>query len=383
MTRLLDVLSRLVTAQPIATLLVLLAVTVALGAGFTRLAPQAEATVFLPQDSRAATASGKIGALFGGSNDTIAATLLFRGNAVLTPEGLSQMDGVLSRVASDPRVAPLLAPPNPVIAPTNMLASVLGVNDFAPLSQQQIDQAASQVPIDRLVGTDSDDARVAIATVRLLTDADGDGDAEDDADALTQAQLAIRDIAEASQGPLEGGSLSPATVSEETGAATGFQMMLLMGLALLVIAALLLLFTRSLFDLLMSLLGLVLTIVWMMGAQGWLGPNGLGVIGPPNILTTMVPIMLIGLVVDYAIQTVGRYREQRNEGRQVEAATRLGLRSVIIPPLAGRCHHHSRLPDQPHLRDPGQRRLRRCRGHRGGSGPRRHADAALVVAGAA
>ncbi len=328
MTKVLDALSRLVTAQPIATLVVLVLVTVGLGAGFTRLAPQAEGTVFLPQDSRAATASDKIAALFGGSNDTITATLLFRGNAVLTPEGLSQMDGVLSRVASDPRVAPLLAPPNPVVAPTNMLASVIGVNDFAPLSQQQIDQAASQVPIDRLVGTDSDGALVAIATVRLLTDADGDGD---DADALTQAQLVIRDIAEASQGPLEGGSLSSATVSEETGGATGSQMILLMGLALLVIAALLLLFTRSLFDLLMSLLGLVVTIVWMMGAQGWLGPNGLGVIGPPNILTTMVPIMLIGLVVDYAIQTVGRYREQRNEGHQVEAAARLGLRSVIIP----------------------------------------------------
>ena len=275
MTKVLDALSRLATVQPIATLVVLVLVTVALGAGFTRLAPQAEATEFLPQDSRAATASDKIAALFGGSDDTTTATLLFRGNAVLTPEGLSQMDGALSRVASDPRVAPLLAPPNPVIGPTNMLASVLGVNDFAPLSQQQIDQAASQVPIDRLVGTDSDGARVAIATVRLLTDADGDGDAEDDADALTQAQLAIRDIAEASQGPLEGGSLSSATVSEETGGATGSQMILLMGLALLVIAALLLLFTRSLFDLLMSLLGLVLTIVWMMGAQGWLGPNGL------------------------------------------------------------------------------------------------------------
>ena len=331
MTKVLDTLTWLVTVQPIATLVVLLAITVALGAGFTRLAPQAEATVFLPQDSRAMTASDKIAALFGDSNDTITATLLFRGNgnAVLSPDGLSQMDGVLTRVASDPRVAPLLAPPNPVIAPTNMLASVLGVNDFAPLSQQQIDQAASQVPIDRLVGTDSDGARVAIATVRLLTDANGD--AEDDADPLTQAQLAIRDIAVASQGPLRGGSLSPATVSEETGSATGIQMILLMGLALLVIAALLLLFTRSLLDLLMSLLGLVLTIVWMMGAQGWLGPNGLGVIGPPNILTTMVPIMLIGLVVDYAIQTVGRYREQRIEGRQVKAAARLGLRFVIIP----------------------------------------------------
>ena len=108
-------------------------------------------------------------------------------------------------------------------------------------------------------------------------------------------------------------------------------MMILMGLALAVIAALLLLFTRSLFDLILSLLGLVLTIVWVMGAQGWLGPNGVGLIGAPNTLTTMVPIMLIGLVVDYAIQTVGLYREQRNEGHEVRVAARLGLRSVIIP----------------------------------------------------
>ena len=87
--------------RPIVTLLVFLAVTVALCSGFTRLAPQTEAKVFLPHDSRAATASGKITALFGGSDDTITARLLFHGNAVLAPKGLSQIDGVLSRVASD------------------------------------------------------------------------------------------------------------------------------------------------------------------------------------------------------------------------------------------------------------------------------------------
>ena len=330
MSKVLDALSWLVTVQPIATILVLLAVTIALGAGFTRMAPQAETTVFLPTDSRVATAAGKIEVLFGGTKDTIAATLIFRGNA-LTPDGLAQIDGALDQATSDSRVAPLLALPDPVIAPTSLIAAALGTDDFASLSQQQIDQAAAQLPIDRLVGADVDGTQVAIANVRLLKDIDGDGDTEDDEDILAAAELAIRDIAEASRGPLDGGSLSPAVVSEETSAATGSEMMLLMGLALAVIAALLLLFTRSLFDLILSLLGLVLTIVWVMGAQGWLGPNGIGLIGAPNTLTTMVPIMLIGLVVDYAIQTVGLYREQRNEGHEVRVAARLGLRSVIIP----------------------------------------------------
>ena len=164
--------------------------------------------------------------------------MIFRGNA-LTPDGLAQIDGALDQATSDSRVAPLLALPDPVIAPTSLIAAALGTDDFASLSQQQIDQAAAQLPIDRLIGADVDGTQVAIANVRLLKDIDGDGDTEDDEDILAAAELAIRDIAEASRGPLDGGSLSPAVVSEETSAATGSEMMLLMGLALAVIAALL------------------------------------------------------------------------------------------------------------------------------------------------
>ena len=330
MTRLLDVVSRLITASPIVTLIVLLAVTIGLGAGFTRMAPQADNTAFLPGDSRVAAANSRIEELFGGSSDTISATLLFRGDA-LTPGGLAQMDGALSQVISHPEVAPLLTDPNPVIAPTLLVAAALGTTDFASLTQQQIDQATAQLPVSRMVGTDTDGSQVAIATVRLVRDVDGDGDIEDDADTLVSAELAIREIAQSSRGPLEGSSLSPSTLAEESGAATGSEMLMLMGLALVVIAVLLLLFTRSIFDVALSMLGLVLTIVWVIGAQGWLGPNGLGVMGPPNPLTTMVPIMLIGLVVDYAIQTVGLYREQRHAGNDVKAAARMGLRAVIIP----------------------------------------------------
>ncbi len=330
MTRLLDVVSRLVTANPIVTLILLLAVTIVLGAGFTRMAPQADSTAFLPDDSRVYAANGRIADLFGSKSETISVTLLFRGDA-LTPEGLAQIDGAMSQILSHPEVAPLLTDSNPVIAPTFIFAAALGTDDFASLTQQQIDQAKAQLPVSRMVGTDSDGSQVAIATVRLVMDADGDGDIEDDADILSSAELAIREIVESSQGPLEGSSLSPSTLAEESQGATGSQMFLLMGLALAVIAILLLLFTRSIFDLVLSMLGLVLTIVWAIGAQGWLGPNGLGLMGPPNPLTTMVPIMLIGLVVDYAIQTVGLYREQRHAGNDVRTAARKGLRAVIIP----------------------------------------------------
>ena len=212
---------------------------------------------------------------------------------------------MVGEVEADGLVAPLLAAP--VVSPTRPLAAALGTDDFASASQADIDAAAQGNPaLARLVGSDVDGGPVAVAYVRLHK--------IEDEERLESAELAVRDIAESAAGEVEGSSLSPATVSEETSQAVGPQMMQLMILALVVIAALLFLFTRSLFDLLLSLLGLVMTIVWVMGAQGWLGPNGAGLIGAPNTLTTMVPIMLIGLVVDYAIQTVGLYRERRNEG---------------------------------------------------------------------
>ena len=217
--------------------------------------------MFLPDDSRVAAADGKIEAMFGGSADVVTVTLLFRGDT-LTPDGLSQMDGALKQVASDSRVVPLLAQPQPVTAPTLMIGAALDTEDFASVSQQQIDEAVARVPVDRLNGTDADGSQVSTASVRLSFDAD-------DADALTAAELAIRDIVRDSQGPLEGSSLSAAVIDEESSGASGSEMLVLMVIALGVIGAVLLLFTRSIFD----------------------------------------------LAVDYAIQTVGLYREQRIEGK--------------------------------------------------------------------
>ena len=329
-SRPLDWLSRIATVRPAWTLAVLAVVTIVLGAGITRLAPQADSTVFLPPDSEVAKALDSMEELFGRAQRATSATVIFRGDA-LAPDGLAQIDELLERVERDPRMEPALAPPEPFNAPTTLLARVLGPVEFGDLSQAEIDRAAASLPIDGLVGADVDGGTVAIARVRLLQDLDGDGETEDDEARLADLQLALHALAGESEGPLAATTLSAAVIDEEVAEASGSEMLVLMMLALAVIAALLLLFTRSPFDLLISVVGLVVTIVWVMGGQGWLGPNGLGVIGAPNVLTSLVPIMLIGLVVDYAIQTLALYREQRVAGEGARGAARLGLRAAIVP----------------------------------------------------
>ncbi len=333
MGRVLDGLSWLVTVRPVVTLAVVVAITIALGAGIPQRAPQADNEIFLSDDSDVAVALDKLEERFGESAETVSVTLLFRGDA-LTPEGLAQMERVLARITSDARVADVLAAGGAVVAPTQPLAEVLGVEGFADTTQGEIDAALDRIQreaalagpraaLDTLTGTDVDGTPIAIATVRLRDP----GDIE----TLVEAELTIHELTEGVAGPLAARSVSEATIDEESDAATGSTMLRLMGVALLVIAALSFLFMRSPSDVLLTLAGLLVTIVWITGAQGWLGPNALGWIGPPNILTTMVPIMLIGLAVDYAIQTVALYRERRAAGENVGQAVRRGLRTVTIP----------------------------------------------------
>ena len=131
--------------------------------------------------------------------------------------------------------------------------------------------------------------------------------------------------------PLRVSSVSPVVIEDEYTKATETGMLPVIGLALLLIVAVLLLFMRTLSDLLLTLTGLLLSLIWVIGAEGWLGPGALGLIGPPSPLTTLVPIIVISLTVDYAIQTVSHYRERRVAGESVVVAVRTGLQNVTIP----------------------------------------------------
>ena len=236
------------------------------------------------------------------------------------------MDALLNDVVSDPGVQELLVPADPVIAPASLIKFVLGVDGFESVTQAQIDAVRVlpevQPVLAALTGTDTDGTRVAIANIRLL----GTGD-----ERVADAERTINEVAAASEGPLRASSVSFIVIEDENKVATETGMMPLIGAAFLLIALLLLLFMRTLSDMWLTLGGLLTSIIWIIGAEGWLGPNALGLIGPPNSLTTMVPIIVIGLTVDYAIHIISHYREQRAEGEDVLGAIRAGLRNVAVP----------------------------------------------------
>ncbi len=248
-----------------------------LAAGAGRRAPVVEgaALAFLPPGNAVADAITEIDDLFGDSGDVIVATLIFRGET-LTPDGLSQMDALIDGIVSDPRVAELRAPGDAFVAPTLLLKAVLGVDSFESVTQADIDSARSAAPeiegaLAAMTGTDTDGTQVAIATIRLRDTGD---------ESVQDAERRINQLAAGDEGPLRVSSVSPVVVEDEYRKATEEGMAPLIGLALLLIAALLLVFLRTLSDLLLTLTGLFLSLIWIIGAEGWLGPNGLGLIGP-------------------------------------------------------------------------------------------------------
>ena len=327
MSRLLDLLSRAVTARPWLTILVLLVITVLLGAGAERRAPPPETADTLPRGNAVGEALDEIDRLFSDSGEARVTTLLFRGNAI-TPAGLSQMDALLNDIVADPDIRTLLTPTDALIGPSSLYKALLQVESFESVSQAEIDSVQIppqfQLGLDALTGNDDDGTPVAVATVRLRETGD---------ERINDAERKIHELSHASEGTLQASTVSFIVVEDEYVKATEEGMGPLIGLAFLLIAALLILFMRTFTDLLLTLGGLLMAVIWVVGVEGWLGPNALAIIGPPNSLTTMVPIIMIGLTVDYAIQIVSHYREQRNAGEPVLGAVRVGMRIVSVPLL--------------------------------------------------
>ncbi|MCY3851624.1 MAG: MMPL family transporter [Acidimicrobiaceae bacterium] len=328
MRRLLDRFSRLVTVRPYITILVLLLITVGLAAGAAQRAEPIESASleFLPPDSDYLAAVNELEEFFGEAGDVSVVTLVFRGEA-FTPAGLTQIDALVDDIVAEPEVVELLAHPDAVIAPSTLFEAA-GVSDFTSISQAEIDAVVSAPELAgafaAMSGNDADGTSVAVSTVRVRDTGD---------ERVVKAERTINDLASASQGPLRAGSVSLVVIEDEYKEATESGMAPLIGLTLLLIAALILLFMRTLSDLLLTLTGLIFSVTWIVGAEGWLGPNALGWIGPPSALSAMVPIIMISLTVDYAIQAVSHYREQRVEGESVLQAVRIGLRNVAVPLL--------------------------------------------------
>jgi uncharacterized protein len=103
---------------------------------------------------------------------------------------------------------------------------------------------------------------------------------------------------------------------------------LLFGLALLVVLSILWLAYRTVFDVVVAFAGLLAAVVWTFGLVALLGPSFLGWTGPLSQLAVIVPVLLVGLGVDYSVHLTARYREQRATGQSAPAAAGRALHTV-------------------------------------------------------
>lgn len=87
---------------------------------------------------------------------------------------------------------------------------------------------------------------------------------------------------------------------------------------------------RAAADVGLAMLVIVLSITWMNGIGVLLGPKYLGVIGNFSEILQIIPILLVGLGVDYAIHLNSRYREELADGQNVVGAAGRATRTVGV-----------------------------------------------------
>ena len=340
MNRLFEVYGRWVGNRPRTALAVVLAVTVVAVFGLTKTTGTADVEdAFLPEGSELVAAIDNLSESFPDSAELEVMQVVLRGD-VLSPAGAADALAATNAAADHPDLADYLFRARPPTSPGHVLAAMLAGPDgdprsvnLASLSQQEIDaaiadesNAALGTLLDEMVAR-SDSGRViggiGIVTVNAYGDPVGLAEAQLTADdAVKQVPLAELESARAaSQGKSD----------QESDDSSQSSLLVLMLVAFAVIALLLVLFYRQLSDVLLSLGGLILTILWALGFQGLLGPDGLDVIGAPSVLAQMVPVMLIGLCVDYGIQVTSRYREVRARGADAAGGVSKSVAGVMLP----------------------------------------------------
>ncbi|OLZ40619.1 Patched family protein [Natrinema saccharevitans] len=121
-------------------------------------------------------------------------------------------------------------------------------------------------------------------------------------DAVLDGQLEIRDIAEThEQDYLVFGS---GVITDEIDRSMGDSLAIVGPLALFFVVVALLVAYRDLLDIVLGVAGIVAVLVWTFGFMGWADIAF-------NQMFVAVPVLLIGLSIDYAIHVFMRHREQR------------------------------------------------------------------------
>ncbi|HMB50174.1 MAG TPA: MMPL family transporter [Natronoarchaeum rubrum] len=166
------------------------------------------------------------------------------------------------------------------------------------------------------------DARMMILRQEIATGNVQTGSASD---VLIDSQLAMQDVADAQM--VEGDYIvfGFGLISDEITRSMNDSLAIVGPLAMLFVLLALIVAYRDLLDIALGFVGIIAVLLWTFGFMGWAGITF-------NMIFIAVPVLLIGLSVDYAIHVFMRHREQRQD-RSADAGD--GVRSAMRVALGG------------------------------------------------
>ncbi|SEV86165.1 efflux RND transporter permease subunit [Natrinema salifodinae] len=180
----------------------------------------------------------------------------------------------------------------------------------------------------------STQADVRMTSLTQSSDSDG---AEAEAmggvdDRIVESQLQLHDLAESQGHEQEYLVFGSGVITDEIDRSMGDSLAIVGPLALLFVVVALFVAYRDLLDIVLGVVGIAAVLVWTFGFMGWAGIAF-------NQMFVAVPVLLIGLSIDYAIHVFMRHREQREtrsrSETQADAGTAGDVRGSMTVALAG------------------------------------------------
>jgi len=331
--RLLRLLAGASARRPLTVLLVLGLVTGALGLLAAQQRVDADLTAFAPETELNA-AYQRVQDEFGVGTGAVQIVLDAgaRGD-LLSSAALAEARDLLGALEGDERVRAVLAEPTsagpPILSYAAPILAALEMQGARPedLTEDELDALVGQV----FASPRASDLALLLSRDRDLQAAEAQGGliivqldpALDEAE-TGEAALMMREIlAEVGPSEFEAMAFNRASLIADLEGGLTDELPFLLGLSMLLIIGILLVVFRTVVDVVLGLLGLVITITWMYGIGVLLGPDYLGVAGYFSQISVVVPVLLVGLGIDYAIHLTSRYREERaNRAAPDEAASR-------------------------------------------------------------
>jgi predicted RND superfamily exporter protein len=171
-------------------------------------------------------------------------------------------------------------------------------------------------------GSTESSATMLLVTQTSTTDSAASGAASDQ---LRDAQLAMQDIAQSRDDGQEYLVFGSGVISDEIQSSQEDSILIVAPMAAIFVFFALVIAYRDILDILLGLFGIAAVLGWTFGFMGWTGVDF-------NQIFIAVPVLLIGLSIDYAIHIFMRHREERqvSDGLGPRASMRVALGGVGV-----------------------------------------------------